>query len=74
MKFVTEICMKVAQDFDVVATSEDEAARVAAEKLENGEIWLDREAKATNSELRVDKAVAKIFDENWEGGDEFSLV
>lgn len=74
MKFVAEICMKVAQDFDVVAASEDEAARVAAEKLESGEIWLDREAKATNSELRVDKAVAKVFDENWEGGDEFSLV
>ena len=74
MKFVAEICMKVAQDFDVVAASEDEAARVAAEKLECGEIWLDREAKTTSSELRVDKAVAKVFDEKWESGNEFSLV
>lgn len=69
MKFVVEINARVAQDVEVKAASEDEAVRVAAEKVENGEVELDYDMKRTAYEI-----VAKIFDENWEGGDEFSLI
>lgn len=69
MKFIVEIAAREAQDIEVVAASENEAVRIAAEKIEAGEILLDREPKSTAYEV-----VAKVFDKNWEEGDEFKLL